>query len=519
MTSKPAADPIRNVVIVGGGTAGWMTAAALSRLTAAGVKVTLIESEEIGTVGVGEATIPPLLDYNNALGIDQIEFIRKTQATFKLGIEFVNWARQGDRYIHPFGVYGRDGPGVKFHQVWLRDRQMAGDPGEPGDIGDYCLSVVAARHNRFAWPTNTPGAVLSTLRYAFHFDASLYARFLRGYAEARGVSRVEGRIDRVDQDPETGFITAVSTDDGRSVEGALFVDCSGFRSLLLGKTLGVPFRSWKHWLPCDRAIAVPCAGDSDPTPYTRSTAGSAGWRWRIPLQHRIGNGHVFSSSHMEEALALDELIGGLDGEPLAEPRTLRFEAGRRERLWEKNCVGIGLAGGFIEPLESTSIHLIQSGIFKLMGLFPDGGFDRHEIEQYNKLLIDEYERIRDFIILHYWATERDDSDFWTHCRTMEIPDSLAEKVALWSAKGRLFREQADLFTEDSWIAVFLGQRRIPRGHDPLADALPAEESKRFLASTSDVIRKTALAMPRHGQFIEKHCRAEPVMPLKAASKA
>lgn len=506
--SQRVGAPVTKVVIVGGGTAGWMTAAALSRMAAAGgLEITLVESEEIGTVGVGEATIPPLLDYNHALGIDENEFIRQTQATFKLGIEFVNWARPGDRYIHPFGVYGRDAVGVKFHQLWLRDRQAAGDPGDPGAIGDYCLSVVAARHGRFTRPTANPDAVLSTLRYAFHFDAGLYARYLRGYATSGGVERVEGRIEAVEQDPESGFITSVTLKDGRTIGGELFVDCSGFRSLLLGDKLGVPYRSWQHWLPCDTAIAVPCAGTSDPTPYTRATAGDAGWRWRIPLQHRIGNGHVFSGAHIEHERALDQLLQGLDGTPTAEPRTLRFEAGRRERLWEKNCVAIGLSGGFIEPLESTSIHLIQSGIFKLMGLFPDRGFDQAEIDQYNAFLVEEYERIRDFIILHYWATERDDSEFWNHCRTMQIPDSLAHKIELWTGKGRIFRAQYDLFTEDSWIAVLLGQRKFPQSHDPLTSMLGFEEAARFLASIRDVIEKTALAMPTHQQFIARHCAA------------
>jgi tryptophan halogenase len=499
--------PITKVVIVGGGTAGWMTAAALSRLVPGGVTVTLVESEEIGTVGVGEATIPPLLDFNQALGLDEDEFARATQATFKLGIEFVDWARRGDSYIHPFGSYGRDARGVKFHQVWLRNRQMAGDAGDPADIGDYCLSVMAARHGRFCRPTAAPGAVLSTLRYAFHFDASLYACFLRTYAEAGGVTRVEGRIEGVAQDPESGFITALKLRDGRAITGEFFIDCSGFRSMLLGDRLGVPYRSWQQWLPCDRAIAAPCATTAAPMPYTRATAGAAGWRWRIPLQHRVGNGQVFSSAHIDESRALDELLEGLDGIPTAEPRTLRFVAGRRERLWEKNCVAIGLSGGFIEPLESTSIHLIQSGIFKLMALFPDSAFDQREIDEYNAALIQEYERVRDFIILHYWATERDDSEFWNHCRTMQIPDSLAEKVELWTGKGRVFRAQADLFTEDSWIAVLLGQRKIPRARDPLVSMLPVEESARFLESIRGVIQQTALAMPTHQQFIDRHCRA------------
>jgi tryptophan halogenase len=509
VTGQSAPAPIRNVVIVGGGTAGWMTAAALVRLTTAGVAITLIESEEIGTVGVGEATIPPLLDFNHMLGIDENEFVRETQATFKLGIEFVNWAREGDRYIHPFGVYGRDALGIKFHQIWLRERQLAGDFGDPGAIGDFCVSVIAARLGRFNRPTNTPGAVLSTLRYAYHFDAGLYARFLRSHAEAGGVTRIEGRIEGVEKDAESGFIAALKLQDGRTITGDFFVDCSGFRSLLLGEALGVRYRSWQHWLPCDRAIAVPSAVAAPPIPYTRSTAGKAGWRWRIPLQHRVGNGHVYSSAHLSEDEAACELLEGLDSAQLADARPLRFVAGRREKLWEKNCVAIGLSAGFIEPLESTSIHLIQSGVFKLMGLFPDSGFNGHEIDKYNALLTEEYERVRDFIILHYWATERGDSDFWNHCRTMEIPDSLAEKVDLWSAKGRVFREQYDLFTEDSWIAVLLGQRKFPQSHDPLVNMLPLDESARFLASVRDVILKTAEAMPSHADFIARNCAAPP----------
>jgi tryptophan halogenase len=498
--------PIRNVVIVGGGTAGWMTAAALSRIASADVSVTLVESEEIGTVGVGEATIPPLLDYNAALGINEDEFIRATQATFKLGIEFVNWARQGDRYIHPFGVYGRDAHGVKFHQVWMRE-QLASRASVTEDIGDYCLSVAAARLNRFTRPRGGPQSVLASLRYAFHFDAGLYAKYLRGYAEQRGVTRIEGRIEDVEQDGETGSITAVRLGDDRRIEGDFFVDCSGFRSLLLGGKLGVDYRSWQHWLPCDRAIALPCSSVAPLTPYTRATAGTGGWRWRIPLQHRIGNGHVFSSAHLDDDSALKQLVDGLDAPATQDPRMLRFTAGRREIFWEKNCVAIGLSSGFIEPLESTSIHLIQSGIFKLMGLFPDRGFAQAEIDQYNRFLVEEYERVRDFIVLHYWATERDDTEFWKCCRNMEIPDTLAQKIELWMGKGRLFRQQYDLFTEDSWIAVLLGQRKIPQSYDPLVDAFDLDEARRFLASTRDVIQKTAMAMPTHENFIMHHCAA------------
>jgi len=508
MIAGSAGAPIRKVVIVGGGTAGWMTAAALSRLTAAQTDVTLIESEEIGTVGVGEATIPSLLDFNRIIGIDEDEFVRATGATFKLGIEFRDWAAIGDRYIHPFGVHGRDVEGVPFHQLWLRQAAQ-GDSSDPGPISDYCLSAVAARMGRFSRPSANPAAVLSTLSYAFHFDAALYARFLRGLAEDAGVRRIEGRIVEVEREPQTGFIAAVTLADGRRIDGELFIDCSGFRSLLLGDTLGVRFQSWQHWLQCDRAWAVPSRGSGALRPFTRATAGTSGWRWRIPLQHRVGNGHVYSSRYLADDEALDQLLSGLDGEPLAEPRQLRFTAGRRDRLWEGNCVAIGLSGGFLEPLESTSIHLIQSGITRLMALFPDRSFDPREIAEYNRLLCREYEQVRDFIILHYHATTRSDSPFWDHCRTMALPPSLTRKLELWSGKARLFREQGELFTPDSWLAVLLGQGVQPASHDPLAGAFPPAETARFMAHLREIIGKTAAAMPSHEQFIAQHCAAKP----------
>lgn len=509
MSPGGASAPITKVVIVGGGTAGWMTAAAVSRLTAAGVSVTLVESDEIGTVGVGEATIPSLHDFNRLLGLDEDEFMRATQATIKLGIEFVNWGRLDDRYLHPFGVHGRDTQGLKFHQIWLRQSSLGGTDGDVGPLSDYCLSAVAAGMGKFARPSQNPAAVLSTMGYAFHFDAGLYARFLRGYAEERGVMRVEGKIATVEQDGETGFITGVGLEDGRRVEGELFVDCSGFRSLLLGKTLGVGYHSWLHWLPCDRAIAIPCESVSPITPYTRATAGKAGWRWRIPLQHRIGTGHVYSSAHYGDEDALRDLLDELDGAPTDEPRYLRFMPGHRDRLWEKNCIAIGLSGGFIEPLESTGIHLIQSGISRLLALFPDTGFDPVERDEYNRWLTREYAQVRDFVVLHYHATERSDTSFWDYCRTMPVPESLIERVELWRGKGRNFRMQGDLFTEDSWYAVLLGQHIVPRGYDPLAAALPVSETGRFLHHLRDVIGKTAAAMPTHEEFIAQHCAASP----------
>ena len=504
---------IGKVVIVGGGTAGWMTAAPLSRLTGAGVSVTLVESDEIGTVGVGEATIPSLHDFNRMLAIDEDEFVRATGATFKLGIQFHDWARLGDVYIHPFGTHGRDVDGLSFHQLWLRQSGIGTAAADPGPISDYCLSAVAARLGRFSRPVANPAAVLSTLAYAFHFDAALYARFLRRYAEQEGVARIEGRIVAVDRDGESGFIEAVRLADGRRIEGELFVDCSGFRSLLLGDALGVPFTSWQRWLPCDRAWAVPTDRAGPPAPYTRAMAGAAGWRWRIPLQHREGNGHVYSSHHLSDEDARQALLDGLAGRAQAEPRQLRFLAGRRDRLWEKNCVAIGLAGGFLEPLESTSIHLIQSGIVRLMSLFPDRSFDPSEIAHYNRLLLREYEQVRDFIILHYYATARTDTPFWNDCRTMQPPDSLMTKLDLWAGRARLFREQGDLFTPDSWIAVLLGQRIRPAACDPLTAALGVADTTRFMAHLREVIGKTAAAMPTHEQFIAQHCAA----PVAAAA--
>jgi tryptophan halogenase len=503
MTATDA--PVRRVVIVGGGTAGWMTAAAMARLTDAGMSVTLVESEEIGTVGVGEATIPSILDFNRWIGIDEDAFVRATGATFKLGIEFVDWAHRSDRYLHPFGALGRDVQGVKFHQLWLRQSRLEGLDADVGALDEYCLSAVAARLGRFTRPNANPAAVLSSLAYAFHFDASLYARFLRGIAEERGVLRQEGRIERVDLDPESGFVRAVVLADGLRIEGDLFVDCSGFRSLLLGDALGVSYVSWQHWLPCDRAVAVPSASVGPLLPYTRASAEAAGWRWRIPLQHRVGNGHVYASAFTSDEAATRAVLAGLDGPALAEPRQLRFTAGVRERLWERNCVAIGLSGGFLEPLESTSIHLIQSGIARLMALFPGSVFAPAERNEYNRLLRTEYEQVRDFIILHYHATERDDSDFWNHCRTMTAPTTLSDKIALWRERGRVIRDQGGLFTEDSWIAVLMGQVASPASHDPLAAALPIDETGHFLRHLRGVIGQTAGAMPTHADFIAQNC--------------
>ena len=494
------AEPIRRVVIVGGGTSGWMCAAGLSRmLDRRQVSVTLIESEEIGTIGVGEATIPTLQTFNELLGVDEAEFMRETRATIKLGIEFTDWGGLGESYIHPFGVYGLDRPEVKFHQMWLRLRQAGVDV---GDIGEYNLSHVAARLNRFGLGTGR--GALPGLRHAYHLDASLYARYLRRYAEARGVSRTEGMVAAINR-RDDGFVSSLTLKDGEIVEGDLFVDCTGFRGLLIGQNLGVTFEDWTHWLPCDRAVAQPCESSAPLVPYTRSMADKAGWRWRIPLQHRVGNGYVYSSAHISDDAAVARLADTLGGRPLADPLLIRFKAGCRRSLWERNVVAIGLAGGFIEPLESTSIHLVQTGISRLALLFPDSSFNPTLAEEFNKSSLLEYEQIRDFIILHYKATTRDDTDFWRQCRDMAIPESLRHKIELFRAGGRLFRFNDDLFTESSWLAVLLGQGIMPCGHDPVADAIPEKDMMRALLSLKAAVRDAANALPDHQEFIRSYC--------------
>ena len=497
---------VRQIVIVGGGTAGWMAAAALARLIEpGGISVCLIESDEIGTVGVGEATIPTLRTFNAMLGIDEDDFMRATGATFKLGIEFRNWDRIGAQYIHPFGASGADRNGVNYHQFWLRAKLSGASQEDIGTFEDHNLSAVAARLGRFTRPAGPAGSVLSSLRYAFHFDAGLYAQYLRRYAEARGVVRVEGRIDDVTLHGEDGFIDSVRLVSGGVVKGDLFIDCSGFRGLLIGEALQTPYLDWRAFLPCDRAVAVPTAHVDLATPYTRSTADSAGWRWRIPLQHRAGNGHVYCSEFMSEDDAVARLMEGLEGGPLADPKPLRFTTGRREAFWVRNCVAIGLSAGFLEPLESTSIHLIQTGIAKLLALFPGEDIDPVEIAEYNRLTVLEYEQVRDFIILHYKATRRDDSAFWRHCRDMAVPDSLRAKMDLFQVRGRVFRREDDLFTLNSWLSVMLGQGLSPRGYDPLLANLPAAEAVDFVRHVREVVNKAALAMPTHRTFVETAC--------------
>lgn len=493
-------DALRRIVIVGGGSAGWMCAAALSvRLAGGPWQVTLIESDEIGIVGVGEATIPPIRGFNALIGLDEDEFLRETGGTFKLGIEFVDWGALGERYLHAFGDVGRPLDGLPFHQHWLR-------VGAPGALADYSLTNQAALAGRFMRPRpDMAGSPLADIAYAFHFDAARYAALLRRKAEAAGVQRVEGRIDRV----ETGGagIQRLHLQGGAVVEGDFFIDCSGLHALLLGEALGVPFEDWRHWLPCDRAWAVPTATHGPLRPFTRATAREAGWQWCIPLQHRTGNGHVFASSFIAEAAARETLLRHLDGPPLAEPRLIRFRTGRRARAWVGNCVAIGLSSGFLEPLESTSLHLIQSGVLRLLDLFPAEGLAAADIAEYNRQTADEMAVVRDFIILHYTLTRRSDTPFWQHCRTMAVPASLRDRIELFASHGRLFRHGSELFSEPSWLQVLLGQGPRPRAHHPLAERRPREQTQAFVADTREVVRRCVAVMPTHAEFISAHCAA------------
>lgn len=495
---------VKKVVVVGGGTAGWMAAATFARfLKMDQYEVVLVESEDIGTVGVGEATIPLIQIFNNTLKIDENDFLKKTYGTFKLGIEFVNWGRIGDRYTHAFGGVGHDLESLPFYHYWLKLYHQ----GKSDDLGDYCMNTLAGRQCKFMRSINAGNSPLSSIAYAFHFDAGLYAKYLRAYSEERGVNRIEGKINRVELNDESGYIKAVHLERGECIEGDLFIDCSGFQGLLISKALGVGYENWSHWLPCDGAWAVP-SQKLDPLPsYTRATAHGAGWQWRIPLQHRTGNGHVFSSRFIDIEEAKSVLLNNIEGEILAEPRLLRFVTGRRKEFWHKNCIAVGLASGFMEPLESTSIHLVQSALARLMALFPGRGFNQHEIDQYNEQLSFEYERIRDFIILHYKATEREDTEFWRYCKNMEVPESLQKKIDLFKVNGQLFRFNNELFNEVSWVEVMLGQRLIPEGYHPLVDAMSEEEFEKNMAHVKRVIDTAVDYMPSHAEFINQFCKA------------
>ncbi|MCW8196343.1 tryptophan 7-halogenase [Proteobacteria bacterium 005FR1] len=488
---------IRKVTIVGGGTAGWMAAAGLSKSLGETLDISLIESDEIGTVGVGEATIPTLLTLHKLLDIDEREFMAAVQGTFKLGISFENWRAQGEDYIHSFGYTGKDCWAAGFQHFWLKGLKQ----GLSAAYGDYCSEHLAARRNRFAVLPN------SGLNYAYHMDATLYARFLRKFAERYGVRRIEGKITSVQTQPESGFIESVTLASGQVVEGDLFIDCSGFRGLLIEQTLHTGYEDWSHWLPCDSAVAVQTSSVSEPIPYTRSIARDAGWQWRIPLQHRVGNGLVYCSRYLSDEDAKSRLLDNIEGERLIEPRVIKFRTGRRLKQWNKNCIALGLAGGFIEPLESTSIHLIQRGIIRLMQLFPVAGINSADIDEFNAQSDHELENIRDFIVLHYHVTERQDTPFWRHCRSMDIPASLAHRIKLFRDTGRVFKVPNELFGENSWVQVMLGQGIMPKSYHPIVDMMPDEELKNFLGTLRDAPRRLTDQLPDHQTFISNYCKA------------
>lgn len=491
------------IVIVGGGSAGWMAAAGLSVLIGRRAQeIVLIESSEIGAIGVGEATLPTLRAFNATLGIDEVDFIRKTSATFKLGIEFQDWSVPGRAFFHGFSGFGPAMRGVSPHQLWLKMRTG----GDDGSYAQHSITTVAARLGRFAPPVPNPDSVLGSYSYAFQFDAASYAAYLRAFAERRGVRRIEGRIVDVRLRQDDGFIEAVLLEDGRLVSGDLFVDCSGFAALLIGRTLGAGFEDWSKWLPCDRAFAVPCASATDLSPFTRSTARQAGWQWRIPLQHRIGNGYVFCSSYVAADEARDTLLANLDGAALSDPKLIQFTAGRRRESWKRNCVALGLSSGFLEPLESTSLHLVESGIGRLIELFPDRSFEPKLAAEYNRLMARSYESIRDFIILHYHASRRE-GELWRYCQNMPIPEGLHYQIELFKASGVVALTDSGSFAEPSWISIYFGLGLFPRRHDPMADLIEEPALGRELARRARIVEGAAHSLPMHGAFIDRYCRA------------
>ena len=492
---------IRSVLIVGGGTAGWMAAASLAHfLDNMNVAIRLVESEQIGTVGVGEATIPPIIEFLRVLNIDENDIIREIKATFKLGIAFKDWARPGHIFFHPFGPTGFGMGPVAFQSYWLKMFRE----GRAERIEEYNMQAKAAELGRFMRPVHAPNTPLNKITYALHFDASLFAKYLRGYAEKRGVVRTEGKIQRVLLRPDDGFVEAVELENGERIDADLFIDCSGFRGLLIEEALKTGYLDWTHWLPCDRALAVPSECTGSPPPFTLATAREAGWQWRIPLQHRVGNGHVYCSGFTTDDEARRVLLANLEGRPLADPLALRFTTGRRAKAWNKNVVALGLASGFLEPLESTSIHLVHRGIAMLLKFFPDRTFQRADIDRYNKIFEFEFGRVRDFLVLHYTHTERQGA-FWEHCRNTPLPDSLSEKIELFKSHGRILREDTELFPVQSWLYVMIGQNIIPRSYDPLTDTLDPQKIKANLDDIRDVVLRCAKAMPRHQEFIDQNC--------------
>lgn len=488
-------DKKMKIVIAGGGTAGWITAAALSNQMGELLDITLVESREIGTIGVGEATIPPMRTFHRLLGINEQEFMRATNATFKLGIQFENWKQIGEKYFHSFGVTGKQTLITDFIHFWLRGRKL----GIADDFGNYCLEYKAALAERFAINDH------AKINYAFHLDAGRYASFLRVRSESRGVKRVEGKIATVQQHPESGFITSLTMDSGQEIPGDLFIDCTGMRGLLIEQTLQTGFEEWGHWLPCDSAIALQTETTAPAVPYTKSIAHHAGWRWQIPLQHRVGNGLVFSSRYLSQDEALNMLLSSVEGKVLTEPNVIKFKTGKRKKGWNKNCIAVGLASGFLEPLESTSIHMIMTAVTRLLQLFPHGEIKQSIVDEYNLQAESEFIRIRDFIILHYKATERDDSPFWRYCKDMEVPDDLMHRMEMFKEFGRCFQVEGELFRLDSWTQVMLGQGILPVSYHPIVELMPERELQNFLGSIAAEVDNNIAMMPIHQDFIGKYC--------------
>jgi tryptophan halogenase len=486
---------LRRIVIAGGGTAGWMAAAAISRTLGKVVDVTLVESDAIGTIGVGESTIPPLVTYNRLLGINEAEFMRATNATFKLGIMFDDWKEVGHNYFHSFGLTGKDHWSAGFQHFWLHGLTKGHDQ----SYDDYCLELVAAREGKFA---HLPD---DRMNYAYQLDSTLYARFLRKMAEADGTKRVEGKIANVEVDGKSGNIAALVLESGARIEGDLFLDCTGFRALLIGQTLGVGHEDWTHWLPCDSAIALQTESVGPAVPFTRAMAHDSGWQWRIPLQHRVGNGIVYCSRYLDKEAALERLLGNIEGKVLTDPNVLRFGAGTRIKQWHRNCVAVGLSGGFMEPLESTSIHLIQRAVLRIIRMLPAREISERDVAEFNDQQMQDALQIRDFLILHYKATNRRDSEFWRYCASMPIPESLEQKIELFRETGRVFRKNEELFVENSWVQVMMGQGITPQSYHPIAEKLSDEELTRLLATIRDMVAKTVKSLPEHAAYVSQYC--------------
>lgn len=504
---------ISRICILGGGTAGWMTAAAISnKFKNLNLDIVLIESEQIGTVGVGEATLPHIRYFNQALGINEAEFMKSTEATFKLGIEFCDWGRLGDHYIHPFGDYGLPIDNIDFHQFWLRQLQNGGAE----RLSEYSYPVLAAEAGRFRIPEGDLDAIGSNFGYAYQFDANLYAKFLRAYSEANGVERIEGRATDIATDGESGHIRSITLEDGTCVEADLFVDSSGFRGILIEQTLETGYEDWSQWLPCNRALAVPCESRGTLLPYTRATARKAGWQWRIPLQHRTGNGHVYWNEFLSDDEAAHQLMSTLDGPALGDPKQLFFKTGRRKKFWNRNVVSIGLAAGFLEPLESTSIHLIQEGITTLIELFPNAAIDPLDIEEYNARMALNFERVRDFLLLHYVATQRDDSEMWRYFRAMKLPDTLNEKIHAWMTRGYILNYEFGVFLPPSWVAVMHGQNLLPTGHDPRVGRFSLAEVKTKLEEVRVSTARAVETTPMQLDFLRQYGAASDTAPVTAA---